>query len=74
MRYYTKQYAIKLGVFGWVANKPDGSVEIVAEGEEEALMKLLSFCKTGTKWAKIARVTEAWEDATESYEEFRIIY
>ena len=27
-----------------------------------------------TKWAKIARVTEAWEDATESYEEFRIIY
>jgi hypothetical protein len=31
-RYYTQQKARQLGLTGWVANHPDGSVRLVAEG------------------------------------------
>jgi len=33
--------AKKLGLVGWVRNVPDGSVELVAEGESEALDNLV---------------------------------
>ena len=36
-RYYTQRKAVELGITGFVQNRPDGSVYIEAEGEEEDL-------------------------------------
>src|SRR5512137_2270255 len=40
-RYYTTRQAQELGLTGWVANRWDGSVEVVAEGARSQLEDLL---------------------------------
>lgn len=51
-----KKIADELGITGWVKNLPDGTVAIEAEGSEEQLTKLLSWCNRGTERAHVERV------------------
>ena len=37
----SRRKAKELGLSGWVRNEPDGTVQIVAEGEEKSLKKLI---------------------------------
>lgn len=62
-RYHTQKEANTLGLGGWVANRPDGSVEVVAEGDKESLQKLVSFLHRGSPSARVERVDVAWEEA-----------
>lgn len=39
-----KESAMNLGITGWVKNQPDGTVETVAEGEQEALDRFIEWC------------------------------
>lgn len=59
---------------GWVFNEPDGTVKIVAEGEEEKLKKLIEYCKEGPKFAKIEKIKVKWEEAKNEFKEFEIRY
>lgn len=43
-------------VAGWVANRPDGTLEAVFEGEPEAVDRLIRFCETGPPRASVERV------------------
>ena len=52
-----KREANRLGVTGWVKNKPDGSVELLACGTEDTVQKLVEWCKTGPPLAKVTEVT-----------------
>lgn len=52
-----KREATRLGVTGWVRNKPDGSVELLACGTENTVQKLVEWCKTGPPLAKVTEVT-----------------
>ena len=52
-----KREANRLGVTGWVKNKPDGSVELLACGKEDTVQKLVEWCKTGPPLAKVTEVT-----------------
>ncbi|MFZ2190371.1 MAG: acylphosphatase [Candidatus Magasanikiibacteriota bacterium] len=58
----TVEKAKEFGVVGYVKNMPDGTVEVVAEGEEEALKKLLEWCKIGPRLAKVEMVQEEWKE------------
>ena len=49
-RFYTRDTADELGLTGWVANRYDGSVEVVAEGPRAALDQLLSTCTMDRPW------------------------
>lgn len=40
-RWFVEREAARLGLAGWVANRADGSVEVVAEGDEDSLRELL---------------------------------
>jgi len=40
-------HATALGLTGWVANQPDGSVEVVAEGPVESLDRFTTFLQAG---------------------------
>jgi len=42
-----RERARELGVAGWVANRGDGAVEAVFEGREEAVERLVRFCRSG---------------------------
>ena len=66
--------AIELGLSGWVRNRDDGSVELVAEGEKEGLEALLSWCKTGPQGAKVERVEHCWENFKGEFSSFSIRY
>ena len=52
-RQKTKQQAESLGVNGWVRNLPDGRVEAVFEGEEEAVKALVKYCNHGPSSARV---------------------
>jgi acylphosphatase len=41
------------GVTGWVANKPDGSVEAVLEGELDAVESIVAFMREGPRGARV---------------------
>ncbi len=59
-RYYAKDAADALGLDGFVRNLADGSVEIVAEGEEKELAKLLKWSYDGSKAAEVHQVEKEW--------------
>lgn len=52
----TASEARRLGVVGWVRNRPDGTVELEAEGPEERVARLLEWCKDGPPAADVAQV------------------
>lgn len=52
----TKTKALELGLKGFVKNRPDGSVYIEAEGDEEDLQQLMDWCKTGPSNAVVSEV------------------
>ena len=43
------------GVAGWVTNRPDGAVEAVFEGPDEAVERLVDFCRRGPRGARVDR-------------------
>lgn len=52
----TEQQARALGVNGFVRNEADGSVYIEAEGEEQAVEALVSWCRQGPPRANVEHV------------------
>ena len=49
----TKERADELGLFGWVKNQSEGTVEIHAEGEKLQLENFILWCRIGTPAANV---------------------
>lgn len=60
------------GLSGFVRNLPDESVEIVAEGLEENLKKLLSWAHHGPARSKVESVEINWEPAQGQWSDFHV--
>lgn len=73
-RYYTTQKAQQLNLTGWVRNNPDGTVEVVAEGDRADLDKLLEFLHTGSPAARVQHVDSTRETGQESFKSFSVRY
>jgi acylphosphatase len=56
--------ARRLGLRGYARNRPDGTVEVVASGEDGPLAQLMEFLHRGPDIARVDRVTAVWDDAT----------
>ncbi len=63
-RYHVLRRAMELGLTGWVANEPDGSVRCRVEGPRADLATLLEALETGPEGAIVERVVTAWGPAT----------
>ena len=70
----TRRKARKLNLVGYVINQDDGTVKVVAEGEEENLKELVNWCYNGPILAKVEKVDLKWEKPTGEFEEFEIRY
>ena len=49
------------GLTGWIRNLPDGRVEAVVEGEEQAVRDLVEWCRSGPPHASVEDVEVSWE-------------
>ncbi|MEZ0290088.1 MAG: acylphosphatase [Sulfolobales archaeon] len=73
-RSWTVRRARRLNLKGFVRNEPDGSVLIVAEGEEEDLLRLIEECRQGPPSARVEDVRIEWRDYKGEFEDFIIDY
>ena len=73
-RVSARDEANRLGVVGWVRNLPDGTVEVVAEGEKSALEKFLGWCGSGPRWADVSRVDAEYSAASGEFDSFTVRY
>lgn len=71
-RHFAKEEANKFNIKGWIRNDPDGSVFIVAEGEEKDVDQFLERCKEGTPMATIDKVDVNLEEFVGDMETFEI--
>jgi acylphosphatase len=73
-RAYTARTARQLDLNGWVRNRPDGTVEVMAEGEAQALTDLLAFLHSGSPSSDVRHVDATWDDASDEFNDFSVRY
>jgi len=71
---YTKREADTLDLTGWVKNRDDGSVEIVAEGEKNKLRRLVIAAKKGSPLSKVEDVEYDYSMYTGKFDSFYVNY
>jgi acylphosphatase len=71
-RYFVRRRARHLGVTGWVANEPDGTVRCVAEGPPETLDELLALLRMGPPGARVSDVRAVRGPASGGFEDFGV--
>jgi acylphosphatase len=55
-RWSCSREAERLGVRGWVRNRPDGTVEAVAEGDAAAVEELVAWLRHGPRFSDVSHV------------------
>ncbi len=71
-RFATQDTARALGLRGWVRNRADGAVELVAEGDASAVERLLAWCRKGPRTARVEGVDVKESAATGEFSGFEI--
>ena len=73
-RQNTKDAAQLRNVKGWIRNLPDGRVEAVLEGEDEATQEVIDFCRVGPKGAYVSKIEISREKYRGEFDDFQIMY
>ena len=73
-RYFVKEKAQSLGIFGYVKNLEDETVEILAQGREENLQKLIEELKRGPFLARVDKLDIVFRKPIHRFNGFKIIH
>ncbi len=73
-RYYASEEARRRGVTGWVLNRDDGVVEILAEGAADAVARFVGWCRRGPSYARVDDVDQERLEGERRYGDFSIVY
>jgi acylphosphatase len=71
-RYFAQAQAQRLGLRGFARNLPDGSVEVVAVGQREALELFARELEEGPASARVAQCQILWLENAEAFADFTI--
>lgn len=71
-RAMAKTQAESRGLVGWAENKPDGSVEMVAQGDEKNLNTFVAWCRKGPPAAEVTQVITKDESSASELKGFEI--
>ena len=71
-RYFVRTVAADLGLKGWVRNRPDGRVEVEAEGDEDQLHQLELQLWKGPYFSRVENVECTWSQDSKGFESFEI--
>ena len=61
-RWWTRSRALELGLTGYAANKPDGRVQVVAQGPRDACQRLLDLLESGSAPGSVSKVMADWTE------------
>jgi acylphosphatase len=64
-RWWTRSRALELGLTGFASTRPDGRVQVVAQGRRDALQRLLELLQSGKTPGQVDTVVAEWEPAGE---------
>ena len=73
-RYFVQMEADRHKIAGWVKNRADGTVEILAEGEEDKLKKFLLKVREGPSFGHVSRLDKEWLEPSNKYRDFQIVF
>lgn len=73
-RYFVQACAKELELVGTVANLPDGSVEVVAQGTTDELKELIRQLHEGSVLAKVDGVAVDWRSSKRNFDDFTAVY
>jgi acylphosphatase len=71
-RWHTRHMARRLNLRGYVRNRIDRAVEVVAEGPEPTLLDFLSYLKRGPSSAVVERVDVKWLPSSGRFHGFEV--
>jgi len=71
-RWFVEREAQMLGIAGWVRNRSDGTVEVLAQGTREQLFTLRSKLQQGPRASRVDDVEEVESEAQQDMKSFRI--
>ena len=71
-RDFVATYASEFDLTGSARNLEDGTVEIIAEGDEKHLHTLLAHLKKGPELAEVEDITVEWMEPSGQYDGFSI--
>ena len=68
-----RKEAVKINLVGYARNKSDGSVEVIAAGEKDKLIRLEKFCKNNPGYSKVDKVTSSWSSSEKIFSTFKML-
>jgi acylphosphatase len=71
-RYFSKGWADRLRLTGWVRNLPDGSVEVFACGPRPALEQFMQRLEEGPVGSRVETARLQWLEVTGKWDGFEI--
>lgn len=71
-RAFVRGRADSLQLDGYVANRPDGSVEVVAEGPRERLDALVEALEQGPGASRVSGVEREWDEPHGDFDGFSV--
>jgi acylphosphatase len=71
-RFFTRAKARAYGLSGFVRNRSDGSVEVVATGDQSMLRRLIADLKSGPSGSVVRDCRVEWREKTEAFAGFSI--
>lgn len=72
-RWHSCEEALRLDLTGWVRNRADGSVQLVAEGDHGSLTALADWAARGPLGARVEACDAVWSAAAGKLAGFRIV-
>ncbi len=73
-RFFVEKKAKEFGIKGFVRNLPDGTVEVMAEGDKDTLERFFNEIKDGPPLASVTSIDYEYIDKEGGFRDFEIKY
>jgi acylphosphatase len=71
-RYFVSENARRFNLTGWVRNRFNGTVEVLAEGKRNDLNTLIQYLHQGSSSSHVTKVDQEWQEATGEFDSFKV--
>lgn len=73
-RAYVQDSATELGIVGYVRNKSNGTVLVVAQGMPDLLKDFVEYLHEGSSLAQVESVAVEWQSLKQTFSEFSVLH